>query len=135
MAALWLAQAASPIGEIGSPSSELFDYLKLLAILGIILVLAYVALRVWLPRLGAMRKFASGPIQVAARLTLEPRKSLYIVRAGGEYFLVGTSETGMHYLTRLDPGRAEETIGETEPVSEREFASLISAFKRPKRSP
>jgi flagellar biogenesis protein FliO len=135
MAAFWLAQAGSLDNKIGSAGAELFEYVKMIAILGLILAAVFVGLRVWLPRMAGMRKVAAGPIRVAARLALEPRKNLYIVQAGGDYFLVGTSESGMHYLTRLDSDRAEGAMAESEPATEREFAGLINAFKRSRRSP
>jgi len=132
MSAPWLALFGPD--TIGSPSAELLDYLKMIAILALILVIVFLGLRFWLPRLSGLHKVTAGPLRVAARLAIEPRKNLYIVQAGGTYFLVGTSESGMHYLTHLDSDRTEEALAESEQATEPEFSSLINVFKRRKRS-
>ena len=134
MAALWLLQAVDPSREIGSISSELVDYVKLILTLALVLVLAFVGLRFWLPRITGLRNIASGPIRVVARYPLEPRKNLYIVRAGGGYFMVGTSETGVHYLNSLDSSQVEASLAQEEPAGSNEFGNLLKAFKRSKRS-
>jgi flagellar biogenesis protein FliO len=134
MAAFWLVQVANPAREIGSASSELFDYLKLILVLGAILALAFVGLRFWLPRASGLRQLSSGPIRIEARYPLEPRKNLYIVRAGSNYFLVGTSESGIHYLTALDAERVEPALAaEDKTKAEPEFARMIRAFRRSSR--
>src|SRR4051794_5689702 len=103
MQGIRLAQAGSPANEFSSINSEALTYLKLIVTLAIILVVIVVVLRFWLPRVTAFRNISSGPIRMAAHFPLEPRKNLYIIQTGGEYFLVGTSESGVHYLTTLDP--------------------------------
>lgn len=133
MAAFWLMQVG-PLNNIGSAGAELFDYLKVIVILALLLAIVVIAARVWLPRMAGAGKAAAGPIQVIARLALEPRKSLYIIQAAGDYFLVGTSDSGMHYLTRLDSDRAGAALVESVPALENEFAAWMKAFRRPKQS-
>ena len=133
--AILLAQAVSPVEEIGSTNTQALEYLKLILILGFILLFAFIVLRVGLPWMTGARKLASGAIQVAARYPLEPKKNLYVIRVGPDYFLVGTTESGMHYLTALDSDHIEAALpqAETSP-DEGEFAGLIKAFRRTKRS-
>jgi flagellar protein FliO/FliZ len=130
MAAWWVVQAVNPAREIGSISSELYDYFKLILVLAAILVVAAVGLRWWLPRMAGVRSLSSGPIRIAARYPLEPRKNLYIVRAGSDYFLVGTSESGVHYLSALDTGRTESALAQEPPVAEPEFSRMLKVFRR-----
>ena len=85
----------------------LADYLKLMLVLAGIVALAYATLRFWLPKLSGFQGQPKGPgqlpIQVVARLPLEPRKNLYIIKAGAEYLLVGTAENSVHMISALQP--------------------------------
>jgi flagellar biosynthetic protein FliO len=76
--------------------------------LGVVCAVAWLALR-WLSRRG-VGQGASGFLKVRARMTLEPRRSLYVVEAGARAFLVGTSEAGMSMLAELDAGAVTEGL-------------------------
>ncbi len=131
-----LAVAADPAGDLSAINSGILDYIKLLAVLGGILLFAFLALRWWLPRMQGARAMASGPIQVAARCSLEPRRNLYIIQAGEEYVLVATSETGVHLLTALDAAQVRSALDAPPPLKpEPEFARLVRALKRSRNSP
>jgi len=132
--ALWLLQAGDPSREIGAISSSGMEYLKLLLVLGFILVLAFVALRLGLPRLAGARPLAPGVIDVAARYPLEPKKNLYVIRVGEDYFLVGTTELAMHYLTTLESSRIKGSLAKTDSGPQRRFGVLMQAFRRTKGS-
>jgi flagellar biosynthetic protein FliO len=106
-------QVLQPADEIGFINSQAFSYLKLVFVLGAILILAYLSVRFWLPRLSGLRSSSAGPIQIAGRLPIEPRKTLYIIRTGQECFLIGTSDNDIHYLTSLNSVQAE-TPGTTQ---------------------
>lgn len=134
MGAIWLLQAATPTEEIAALHTDIYAYFKLIVIFGLVLVLVFFVLRIWLPRLTGVRRLASGPIKVIARYPLEPRKNLYIVLAAGSYFLIGTSETGVHYLTPLEASAIEASLPEQEPVKGVDFAKLMQSFKRPGRT-
>jgi flagellar protein FliO/FliZ len=133
-AGLWLLQANDPAKELGAINSGILDYLKLLLVLGFILALAFITLRMVLPRITGSRALGPGAIQVAARYPLEPKKNLYVIRVGEDYFLVGTTESGMHYLTTLDPGHIEPALTKTDAPPKREFATLMQAFRRSRGS-
>jgi flagellar biogenesis protein FliO len=49
-----------------------------------------------------------GPITLAGRLLLDPRRAIYLVRIGETYFVVGASEAGLTKLGEL--GR--DAVGE-----------------------
>jgi len=82
-------------------NSEASEYFRLIGILGGILIFAFVALRFWMPKLVGLRGSNAGPLKVAGHLTLEPRKTIYVIRAGMEYFMVSASEAGVRLLTPL----------------------------------
>ncbi len=72
-----------------------------LALLG---VCALVVLALWLLR---RRGVGGGKgLRVVARLTLEPRRTLYVVEAAGKFLLVGAGEGAMATLAELDPTHA-----------------------------
>jgi flagellar protein FliO/FliZ len=119
---------ADPIpGGVGSVSGEIIEYLKVIAILAVVIVFAFLALRFWLPKLTGIRATAAGPLNVACRLTLEPRKTLYVVRAGSDYVLLAASDSGVQFLTSLDGSRIEAALQESSEKPERrfDFASLL----------
>ncbi len=78
------------------------DYVRLMLVLCGILALAVVAIRFWLPKISMWNKSATGPIEVCARFPLEPRKTLYIVKAANSYMLLASSEAGVQHLAALN---------------------------------
>lgn len=84
------------------------EYARLMLVLCGILALAVVAIRFWLPKMSMWNKPAGGPIEICARLPLEPRKTLYIVKAANSYMLLASSEAGVQHLAALN---AEECSG------------------------
>lgn len=131
---LLLSQIADPAQQVGALNTQILDYLKLLLVLAAVLILAYVATLFWIPRMMGFKRLAGGPIRVVARYPLEPRKALYIIKAGGDFFLVGTSEGDIHYLTRLDSQSLEAYLQEqsAQPRQEGDFSRLLRGLKRSK---
>lgn len=75
-----------------------------LVVLGVVSVVAYIAVRV-LGRVLAghgLRRNQGGMLGVLARLSLEPKRSLYVIEVAGKTLLVGTSEMGLTVLSELD---------------------------------
>jgi flagellar biogenesis protein FliO len=77
------------------------EYARLMLVLCGILALAVAAIRFWLPKMSMWNKTVSGPIEICARLPLEPRKTLYIVKAANSYMLLASSEAGVQHLASL----------------------------------
>jgi flagellar biogenesis protein FliO len=77
------------------------DYARLMLVLCGILAIAIVAIRYWLPKMSMWNKSAAGPIEICARLPLEPRRTLYIVKAANSYLLLASSEAGVQHLAAL----------------------------------
>jgi flagellar biogenesis protein FliO len=114
--------------------TETGDYLRLMLVLAGVLLLAYAALRYLLPRLTGVTRGASGPIKVVARLGIEPRKNLYIVQAGSEFLLIGTSENQMQRLASLDGASLDLNVPSNGVKSGAggEFSRLVASLRRPK---
>lgn len=66
-------------------------------------LLAWLALRRWAPGAVKMSRGRSHLLEVTERLALDPKKHLYVVKAAGEYVLVGASDAGIHLVKVLDP--------------------------------
>ncbi len=113
MPALLLQQAAAPLGTTGLLLDLLRTVLALAAVCGLI----WVSLR-WLARRGFGTLAASEPLalRVLGRLALEPRKNLYLVRAGGRLLLIGTGDGGPpRLIAELDPSVLEPAAGAAAP--------------------
>ena len=63
-------------------------------------------------------------VTVLARVPLEPRRSLYVVRVGGKTLVLGASEGGLGLVTELDGDALPEV---TETTAGRRFADLVAA--------
>ena len=127
-----IAADAVPAG-IGSVSSEILEYVKLAATLVAVVALAVFILRVWASRLTGVSGARSGPLQVIWRMNLEPRKTLYIVRAGSGYLLLAASDAGVELLTQLEAAEIEAVIQERSgrPAGGSGFSALMRSLRRP----
>jgi flagellar biosynthetic protein FliO len=79
-------------------------------VLGLVVVLIYLVLNVGLRRLVGISGLVSGRgsvVKVLERTALEPKRSLYLVQAAGEYFLVGATDGGLTLLAKLDAAEVE----------------------------
>jgi flagellar biogenesis protein FliO len=127
--------AAAEIQSLASVSW--LDYARLMLVLGGILIVAFLGVRYWLPRMaGGLRAVSSGPIQVLAQFSLEPRRTLYVVRSGRSTMLLGSSESGVQFMTALDPADFPETPPGARPngTNERNFFYLLNSIKNRKSS-
>lgn len=100
-------------------------------LLVVVSVVAYVVVRL-LRRGLEGRAVGEKVVTVVARVPLEPRRSLYVVRVGGRTLLLGASEMGLGLVTELD-GDAVPEARET-PVGRR-FADLVAAAWSRRRPP
>ncbi len=81
-----------------------------LASLGVVCVLAYVALR-WLAGRGVGRP--TGAIKILARCPLEPRRSVYLIETAGRCFLVGVGDGPMSLLAEVDRATVADAAAST----------------------
>ncbi|MCS7080003.1 MAG: flagellar biosynthetic protein FliO [Chloracidobacterium sp.] len=89
--------------------------LQTLAALGIVCAVAYVTLRVILPKLGGLGlRRSAGLVHVVDALPLEPRRTLYVIEVNGKYLLVGASEAGLQIIETLDAAAVEQALAARE---------------------
>jgi flagellar biogenesis protein FliO len=114
-----LLQQAAPLGSLWG------DYVKTIVILIGVCLSAVGVLKL----LGAkLRKGAGGSsprISVLGTLTLEPRKNLYVVRAGNTAMLIATSGGSVQFMTKL-----EETDFPEEQLSESGLSVKPPIFRK-----
>jgi flagellar biogenesis protein FliO len=82
--------------------SPLLDFVKVMAILGGIVALAFAGLKYVLPKVGGVRALRNDLIEVIARQPLEARKTLYVVRAGSRHLLLASSGDAVTVLSDLE---------------------------------
>ena len=91
-------------------------------------LLAVCALAVLLLRLLKRRLPAAGSsLRIVDRLSLEPRRTLYVVEAAGRYLLVGVGDGAMTMLAELDGARLPQPAA-PEKADDRFTAALRRAL-------
>lgn len=123
--------AATPVVETPSYGWVLF---RMVLMLGAVCILAWVSLK-WGLKRWVTPDAKAGPMQVLARLPLEPRRSINLIKVGQRVLVVGSSEHGMHALgdLSLDEVELEEVEAKSEDAEEAEpspFKSILDQVKR-----
>jgi hypothetical protein len=67
-----------------------------------------------------------GPIELLARLPLEPRRSIYVVRVVDRFLIIGSSEAGLVKLGELPKG----ALAASGAVPEKTFSGLLEGIWR-----
>jgi flagellar biogenesis protein FliO len=126
MSALYLAIFDAP----ASATSMWADYAKTLLVLVGICLLALVAVKVLLPRLSRFATPSSNHIHVFARYSLEPRKTLYLIRTGNTVVLLAASAEAVHFMTTLNPEDFQDIAAPapTDTTSGSAFRSIAQSF-------
>jgi flagellar protein FliO/FliZ len=118
MAGMLLQQAAPVAGD-----SYVADLLRSGLAVVFVALLALVTLR-YVQRRGFGRARGAGSaVEVLARVPLEPRKSLYVVRAAGRVLLIGTGEGGAPALIAELPSGSEGQGADAGPAPESDSAA------------
>ncbi|NLZ93492.1 MAG: flagellar biosynthetic protein FliO [Firmicutes bacterium] len=104
---------------------EILTFLKLLGSLALVIVLAYCTLRYLLPYIQRGSLYRRSNMEVIERLPLAPRISLYLVRVGRRFFLLGMTPTTLKYLSEI----AAEEI-EIPEAAAADFAGILQAKKK-----
>jgi flagellar protein FliO/FliZ len=120
------------------PSVNWLDYARVMLVLGGILIVGFLVVRYWLPRMtGGLTNPSGGAVQILARFPLEPRKTLYVVKAGHMIMLLASSEAGVQFMTALDPDDFSEVAVKSRRdsgVSEPRFLNLLNSINKRKSS-
>jgi flagellar biosynthetic protein FliO len=123
---LWQGEVSPE--QFQSGGSLLWMFVQTILALGFVCLLAYVVLRVVLPRLNVGTAGRS-MVNVIDRTALDQRRSLYVIEVTGRWLLIASSEGGVQLISELDAETAEREAAATSAagVSDRARATLSQA--------
>ena len=86
-------------------------------VLGMVVALAWLTLNVGLRRLlGIKPAVGTSVVTVLQRVTLDQKRALFVVEAGGEVLLVGGGEGSLSLITRLDRAEIDKQRAAQQPA-------------------
>ena len=114
------------VPELNDLNGPVWPYLRTMLVLALLIGCLLWLTRVWIPEFRARSQQATSGLHVVARLALEPRRSLYIVRIGTRSLLIGSSELGLSCVSPLEPEDLQG-ISSTAPLT---FAEALRMTRR-----
>lgn len=115
--------------------------LKTMLVLGIVVGLIYLSLNFGLRKLMGVRGVSMGRsslVKVVERIPLDPKRSLFVIHAAGEYLLVGGGDEGLSLLSKLDAAEVERHLAERKQnggAASPFLQKLLSRASQPPRDP
>lgn len=108
------------------PTGYGWALIKMLLALVVVCAAAYVLLRFGLKRLASGPRGLSRSMRVVERCPLATGRNLWIVEAGGRFFLLGEAEGGISNLAELTKDQVPE------PIEEKRTSFLEILKRRPR---
>ncbi|HKR13353.1 MAG TPA: flagellar biosynthetic protein FliO [Pyrinomonadaceae bacterium] len=105
--ALGLWQSEINPEQFQSGSSVIWMFVQTIVALGFVCLLAYLLLRVVLPRLN-LSTAGKSMVSVVDRTPLDQRRSLFVIEVTGRWLLIAVSEGGVQLISELDADKAAE---------------------------
>lgn len=109
--------AAAPLAAIAAdpkmppaPAGHGAALVRMIVSLALVCGLAWVGLKWASKRLAAPAGTSADRMRVLARLPIEPRKSVVVVRVGERTLVLGSSDAGLETLAELTPREADALI-------------------------
>ncbi len=102
------------------PESLGWTLIRTLFVLGAVVCSIYLTLNVGLRKLMGLQGVSTGRpsvISVVERVPLDPRRTLFVLKAADEYLLVGGGEEGLQLLSKLDTAAVERIRAERPPAN------------------
>lgn len=126
---------SKPSWETDSPENESLGWtlFRTVVVLGLVLGIIYLTLNYGLRRLMGLRPVGGGGreplVAVMERIPLDPKRSMFVLKAAGEYLLVGGGEGSLNLICKLDPAevaRIEAARASTSPSISPFLQKLLS---------
>lgn len=93
------------------PGSLGWQLVKTLLMLGVVVGFIYLSLNYGLRKMMGLKSPTAGGkgsvVTLMERVPLEQKRTMYVIKAAGEYLLIGTSESGMNLISKLDTAEVE----------------------------
>lgn len=114
------ADAPAPIEGVDVPLAEdeslLWTLVRTFLVLGFVIACVYVVLNFGLRRMMGLKATGAGGVNalvtVVERIPLGPKQTLLVLKAAGEYLLVGSSDSGMNLIAKLQTEEVERLQAE-----------------------
>ncbi len=96
--------------QAGEDTSLGWMLLRTLVVLGFVVMLAYVSLNWGMRKLLGLKSPAMNGalVSVLERVPLDQRRSMFVIKAAGEYLLVGGAEQSLSLISKLDTAEVEK---------------------------
>ncbi|WP_434388430.1 FliO/MopB family protein [Melittangium boletus] len=107
-------------GGEDAPESLGWMLTRTLLMFGAVVGCIYLTLNVGLRKLMGLQGVPMGRpsvVSVVERVALEPRRTVFVLKAADEYLLVGSSDSGLQLLSKLDTGAVERIRTERPPAT------------------
>ncbi len=96
-----------------APSEELslgWTLVRTVLVLGIVILSVYITLNFGLRRLLGIAAVPRGPgvVQVVERIPLDQKRAMFVVKAAGEYLLIGGGDGALQLIAKLDSAEVEK---------------------------
>jgi flagellar biosynthetic protein FliO len=105
--ALGLWQSELSPEQFQSGRSVIWMFVQTILALGFVCLLAYILLRVVLPRLN-LSTAGKSMVTVVDRTPLDQRRSLFVIEVTGRWLLISVSEGGVQLISELDADKAAQ---------------------------
>lgn len=116
------AELKAPVADIELPRGEPPDVtpvedlnlgwtlLRTFIVLGIVILAIYITLNFGLRRLMGISAMPRGQavVQVVERIPLDQKRAMFVVKAAGEYLLIGGGDGALQLISKLDPTEVEK---------------------------
>lgn len=135
-----LAEPEIPRSEPPELAAEEFSLgwtlVRTMVVLAMVVALAYLTLNIGLRRLlGIRAPLGTSVVTVLERVSLDQKRSLFVVEAGGEVLLIGGGDSALNLIAKLDRAEVDKlrTTAPAAPVQLSPF--LKKLLGRPERDP
>lgn len=87
-----------------------WSFLKVLGVLIVVCLAAYLAIRYLLPRGSFLKAGKQTQIEILERFPLEPKKNLYLLKIAEQTVLIGVTDHSVNYLLEIKRPEFEKEI-------------------------
>lgn len=126
--------AATPPDPAPEPESMVGTLFRTFLVLGVIVGLIYITLNFGLRKMMGVRGVSLGKaslVKVVERIPLDPKRTLFVIEAAGEYLLVGGADTNLNLIAKLPPEEVARVIAERKVATARPHPFLQRLLSRP----
>jgi flagellar biogenesis protein FliO len=121
------------------PGEELglgWTLLRTAFVLGMVILAVYVTLNFGLRRLLGIAAMPRGPgvVQVVERIPLDQKRAMFVIKAAGEYLLIGSGDGALTLISKLDTAEVEKAK-QAQPPSGLALSPLLQKLLKRRDAP